>query len=345
MGLKAQFAHGRMESITMQVLVTGGAGFIGSHLVERLLEQGHTVTVADNFLTGQAENLDHLRHLSTLRIIPQDMSQPLRHEITSISYDRVYNLASPASPRGYGRYPIETMLVNSRGTHNALELARRSGARFLQASTSEVYGDPMAHPQIESYWGNVNPNGPRSCYDEGKRFSEALVMEYVRQHSVDARIARIFNTFGPRSQPTDGRVVPNFCVQAIENKPITIYGDGSQTRSFCYVDDLVRGFLLLMEVDGLRGEVVNLGNPEEHTILEFAERIRALSGRMLPFDFQPLPTDDPQRRRPDITRAKLLLGWEPEVSLDEGLRRTIHFFEQERHQQVGSTNIARANLA
>jgi nucleoside-diphosphate-sugar epimerase len=328
----------------MQILVTGGAGFIGSHLVERLLEQGHAVTVADNFLTGQASNLDHLRHLPQLRVIPQDMSQPLRHEITSVTYDRVYNLASPASPRGYGRYPIETMLVNSRGTHNALEVARLHGARFLQASTSEVYGDPMLHPQVESYWGNVNPNGPRSCYDEGKRFSESLVMEYVRQHSVDVRIARIFNTYGPRSQPTDGRVVPNFCVQAIEGKPITIYGDGSQTRSFCYVDDLVRGFLLLMEVDGLGGEVINLGNPEEHTILEFAERIRALSGRMLPLEFEPLPTDDPQRRQPDITRAKLLLGWEPEVGLDDGLRRTIAYFEQERLQKVAGSTSSTATM-
>ncbi len=314
----------------MHMLVTGGAGFVGSHLVEHLIEDGHLVTVADNFLTGQASNLDHLSHLPQLRLIPQDMSQPLRSEITNERYDRIYNLASPASPRGYSRYPIETLLVNANGTHNALELARRCGARFVQASTSEVYGDPLVHPQVESYWGNVNPNGPRACYDEGKRFAEALVMEYVRQHNVDARIARIFNTYGPRSHPADGRVVPNFCLQAIEGKPITIYGDGSQTRSFCYVDDLVRGFLLLMEVDGLAGEVINLGNPEEHTILDFAERIAAIHGQPSPIVFESLPADDPQRRQPDITRARLLLGWQPEVSLDEGLRKTLIFFEEAR---------------
>lgn len=310
----------------MRILVTGGAGFIGSHLVERLLGQGHQVVVADNFLTGQRSNLEHLTGNSRLRIVTQDMSQPLGQEITGECYDRIYNLASPASPRGYGRYPIETLQVNSQGTYNALELARLHGARFLQASTSEVYGDPHVHPQIETYWGNVNPNGPRACYDEGKRFAESLVMEYVRQHRVDARIARIFNTYGPRSHPADGRVVPNFCVQTIEGRPITIYGDGSQTRSFCYVDDLVRGFLLLMETDGLAGEVVNLGNPEEHTILHFAERIIQLGGSATHVVYKPLPTDDPQRRRPDISKATQLLNWQPHVSLDEGLRKTLDYF-------------------
>ena len=312
----------------MQILVTGGAGFIGSHLVERLLAEHHSVVVADNFLTGQASNLDHLAGHPRLMVVPQDLSQPLRAEITDEHYDRVYNLASPASPKGYMRYPIETLLVNSQGTYHALELARHYGARFLQASTSEVYGDPEVHPQVESYWGNVNAVGPRSCYDEGKRFAESLVMEYVRQDRVDARIARIFNTYGPRSHPADGRVVPNFCVQALEGKAITIYGDGQQTRSFCYVDDLVRGFLLLMEAEGLAGEVVNLGNPDEHTILDFAERIIARTGSDSPILYEPLPTDDPKRRRPDITKARALLGWEPEIALDDGLSRTIAYFRQ-----------------
>lgn len=310
----------------MHILVTGGAGFIGSHLVERLLEQHHSVVVADNFLTGQPQNLDHLTGRPELQIVPQDMAQPLRTEITDERFDRVYNLASPASPRGYSRYPIETLLVNSQGTYHALELARHQGARFLQASTSEVYGDPLVHPQVESYWGNVNPNGPRACYDEGKRFAESLVMEYVRQRNVSARIARIFNTYGPRSHPADGRVVPNFCIQGIEHKPITVYGSGNQTRSFCYVDDLVRGLILLMETDGLDGDVVNLGNPEEHTILEFAERVIELTGSTGGIVRQALPTDDPQRRRPDISRAQALLGWAPEVSLDAGLGKTIQFF-------------------
>ena len=312
----------------MNVLITGGAGFIGSHLVERLIAAGHSVVVADNFITGQATNLDHLASNRALRVLPQDMAQPLRAEITAERYDAIYNLASPASPRGYSRYPIETLLVNSNGTLNALELARTHGARFVQASTSEVYGDPLVHPQTEDYWGNVNPNGPRACYDEGKRFAESLVMEYVRQYQVDARIARIFNTYGPRSHPADGRVVPNFCIQVLDGLPITIYGDGSQTRSFCYVDDLVRGLALLMETDGLAGQVVNLGNPEEHTILQFAERIMALTDHTAPIVFGPLPTDDPQRRRPDITRAQRLLGWQPEVSLDDGLTRTLDFFRE-----------------
>jgi len=312
----------------MRILVTGGAGFIGSHLVERLVIEGHEVVATDNFLTGVPDNLDHLRGQPNFSFLPQDMSQPLRAELVDDVFQRIYNLASPASPRGYARYPIETLMVNANGTHNALELARRHGARFMQASTSEVYGDPLVHPQVETYWGNVNPNGPRSCYDEGKRFAEALVMEYVRQHKVDARIARIFNTYGPRSAPSDGRVVPNFCIQALESRPITIYGDGSQTRSFCYVDDLVRGFVLLMETPGLAGEVINLGNPEEHTILQFAQRIVAISGSTDGIAHEPLPQDDPKRRRPDITKAKRLLGWEPEISLDDGLRQTLDFFRQ-----------------
>ncbi len=310
----------------MRILVTGGSGFIGSHLVERLLKQGHSVVAIDNFLTGPPDNLDHVRSNPYLTVLPQDLSQPLRAELIQDRFDRIYNLASPASPVGYRRYPVETLLVNANGTHNALELARLHGARFLQASTSEVYGDPERHPQTEDYWGNVNPVGPRACYDEGKRFAEAMVMEYVRSHGVDARIARVFNTYGPRSHPADGRVVPNFCMQALRGEPITIYGTGAQTRSFCYVDDLVRGFDLLMETDGLAGEVVNLGNPDEHAIIEFAEKIVALTGGVSPIVHRPLPEDDPQRRRPDIGKASRLLGWQPEVGLDEGLARTLTAF-------------------
>jgi UDP-glucuronate decarboxylase len=310
----------------MRILVTGGGGFIGSHLVEALLGQGHSVVVADTFLTGRYVNLTQLEQHPNLQTVYQDMAQPVTQAILTEPFDRIFNLASPASPRGYGRYPMQTHLVNSVGTQHALELAQRSGARFLQASTSEVYGDPLAHPQTEDYWGNVNPNGPRSCYDEGKRFAESLTMEFVRQYGLDARIARIFNTYGPRSNPEDGRVVPNFCVQALRGQPITIYGDGSQTRSFCYVDDLVRGLLLLMETDGLAGEVVNLGNPSEITVRELAEHVLSLAGSSTSLTFAPLPVDDPTRRQPDITKARRLLPGEPQVSLTEGLRRTLNYF-------------------
>lgn len=316
----------------MHVLVTGGSGFIGSHLVDRLLADGHTVTVADNFLTGHRHNLDHLKEHPGLRLVTQDVSEPLAgllfEQRFEQRFDRVYHLASPASPRGYARYPIETLLVNSRGTYNVLELACVHGARFLQASTSEVYGDPLVHPQVEDYWGNVNPVGPRACYDEGKRFSEALVIEYTRQRGLDGRIARIFNTYGPRSHPGDGRVVPNFCVQAIANEPITIYGTGEQTRSFCFVADLVDGLVRLMEANGLAGEVVNLGNPEEHPIRQFAERIVALAGSSSRIVFEPLPKDDPQRRQPDIARARRLLGWSPVTALDDGLLVTLAAFRE-----------------
>ena len=310
----------------MKALVTGGAGFIGSHLTDRLLEQGHQVVVADNFLTGRYVNLVAAESHPNLRIVHQDMIEPLDDDAFAQRFDRVYNLACPASPRGYGRYPIETQLVNSRGTMQALELARRDGARFLQASTSEVYGDPLVHPQPETYWGNVNPNGPRSCYDEGKRFAESLIMEFIRQYGLDARIVRIFNTYGPRSNPSDGRVVPNFCMQALRGEPITLYGDGSQTRSFCYVDDLVRGLELLMETEGLAGEVVNLGNPVEVTMRELAALVRELTGSASPICHAPLPQDDPTRRRPDITKAARLLGWQPDVPLRDGLTATIAAF-------------------
>lgn len=312
----------------MRVLVTGGAGFIGSHLIDQLLLSGSTVVVADNFLTGRYANLTHVEHHPQLQIVHQDMTKPLTHRAFSERFDRIFNLASPASPRGYGRYPMETHLVNSQGTLQALELARRDGARFVQASTSEAYGDPLVHPQVETYWGNVNPNGPRSCYDEGKRFAESLTMEFVRQYQLDARIARIFNTYGPRSNPRDGRVVPNFCMQALRGERITVYGEGNQTRSFCYVDDLVRGLLSLMETDGIGGQVVNLGNPEECTILELAERVITLAKTESAIHHAPLPTDDPTRRRPDITKARTLLRWEPKVGLADGLAVTLEYFSR-----------------
>ena len=265
----------------MNVLITGGAGFIGSHLTEALLAQGHQVVVADSFLTGRYANLAHLDQHPALQIIEIDVTDPTTAQVLAGPYERVYHLACPASPQGYAKYPLETLLVSSEGTLNALRIAERDGARFLQASTSEVYGDPEVHPQVENYWGNVNPNGPRSCYDEGKRFGEALTMEFVRRHNLDARIARIFNTYGPRSDPRDGRVVPNFCIQALQCDDLTIYGDGTQTRSFCYIDDMVRGLVLLMETEGLAGEVVNLGNPDEFTMIELADAVQRLTGSNL----------------------------------------------------------------
>lgn len=310
----------------MRVLVTGGAGFIGSHLVEALLNQQHVVVVADNFLTGRYVNLAHIEGHPSLQIVHHDITEPTTDAVLDEPFDRIYNLASPASPRGYGRYPLETLLVNSMGILQALRLAERDNARFVQASTSEVYGDPEVHPQVESYWGNVNPVGPRSCYDEGKRFGESLTMEFVRRSQLDARVARIFNTYGPRSNPKDGRVVPNFCVQALKNEPITIYGAGDQTRSFCFVDDLVRGLIALMETDGLIGEVINLGSPDEHTIEAFAKQVIALTRSGSSLEFEPLPIDDPTRRQPDITKARGLLGWEPHVTLTDGLMATIQHF-------------------
>jgi nucleoside-diphosphate-sugar epimerase len=284
------------------------------------------VVVADSFLTGRYVNLTHVQDHPNLSVIYQDMSRPIPPGPLLAPFDRIYNLASPASPRGYGRYSLETQLVNAFGVLHALELARRSGARFLQASTSEVYGDPLVHPQREDYWGNVNPVGPRSCYDEGKRFAESLTAEFVRRHALDARIARIFNTYGPRSNPEDGRVVPNFCVQALRGEPLTVYGDGSQTRSFCYVDDLVAGLIALMEADGQRGEIINLGNPAEITVREFAESVIELTGSASPIVFEPLPIDDPTRRQPDIDKARRILGWQPTVPLRDGLEATIGYF-------------------
>lgn len=312
----------------MHALVTGGAGFIGSHLVERLLGDDYRVTVLDNFLTGSRENLEHLNPSGKLRVIEHDCTNPFDQIVSDQKFDTVFNLASPASPKGYGMYPIQTLRINAEGAYNALNVARSHGARFVQASTSEVYGDPVVHPQPESYWGNVNSVGPRSCYDEGKRYAESMVMEYWRQFGVDARIARIFNTYGPRSQPTDGRVVPNFCTQAIANEPITVYGSGLQTRAFCYVDDLVNGLILLAETDGIGGEVVNLGNPTEHTILQFAERIIEITGSESKIIFEPLPEDDPRQRKPDISHANDILDWSPKVEFNEGIEKTLEFFSR-----------------
>lgn len=316
----------------MRALVTGGSGFIGSHLVERLLNDGLSVVVLDSFLTGRSSNLDHLQGHPDLIVIDHDCTIPFVELVDAFAFDWVFNLASPASPKGYAKYPIQTLRVNSEGTFNALNVALANGARFLQASTSEVYGDPLVHPQPETYWGNVNPVGPRSCYDEGKRYAESLAMEYWRQHGLDVRIARIFNTYGPRSQPTDGRVVPNFCTQALAGEPITVYGSGLQTRSFCYVDDLVDGFIRLIGTDGLGGEIVNLGNPTEHTILQFAERIIEITGSNSEIVFEAIPDDDPRQRKPDISRAHHLLGWSPTTDLSAGLEKTLAFFA--RHTTV-----------
>lgn len=314
----------------MNILVTGGAGFIGSHLCDRLIEEGHRVIAIDNFITGSPRNVAHLLDHPRFSLIEADIiegcwvDEPL---------DAVMNLASPASPVGYLDNPIATMLVGSHGTHNALELARAKGARFLQASTSEVYGDPLVHPQKESYWGNVNPVGVRSVYDEAKRFAEALTMAYHRTYGMQTRIVRIFNTYGPRMALNDGRVVPNFVQQAVHNQPITVYGDGSATRAFCYVSDLVDGMLRLLWSDEVMP--VNIGNPNEMTILEFARAVKAAAGPECTSEIvfhQPRPdriADDPQRRQPDITRARQILGWEPRVPLEEGLRRTIEYFRAE----------------
>ena len=307
----------------MRNLVAGGAGLIGSHLVDALLDRGESVVVVDNFLTGRRENLAHLADHPRLFLLEADLATVEVREIDSGPFERIFNLASPASPVGYRRYPIETHLVNSIGVHGLLEIARRDGARFIQASTSEVYGDPLAHPQVETYWGNVNPHGPRSCYVEGKRFAESITTEYHRQFGLDTRIARIFNTYGPRSRPDDGRIVPTFCVRALEGKPLTVHGDGSQTRSFCYIDDLVLGLIQLGDSDGLDGAVINLGNPVEISVLSVAELVIELTGADSGIEFGPLPTDDPVRRRPDISLARELLGWTPSIDLRTGLEAMV----------------------
>jgi dTDP-glucose 4,6-dehydratase len=306
----------------MRTLITGGAGFIGSHLCERFLQRGHEVICVDNVITGSLGNVEHLRGHERFTYIRHDVSQPL--EIDG-PIDHVLHFASPASPVDYLNYPIQTLKVGSLGTHNTLGLAKAKGARYLLASTSEVYGDPEVHPQREDYWGNVNPVGLRGCYDEAKRFAEAIVMAYHRSHGVDTRIIRIFNTYGPRMRLDDGRALPNFMGQALRGEPLTVYGDGSQTRSFCYVDDLVDGIEKVLFCDF--HEPVNLGNPSEVTILEFAREILALSGSKSPLEFRPLPQDDPKVRRPDISRARALLGWEPRIDRREGLLRTLAYFQ------------------
>ena len=308
----------------MRILVAGGAGFIGSHLCDFLLARGHSVTAVDSGITGRAKNVAHHAGLERFSLVEHDVTEPLAWQ-----GDAVFHLASPASPEGYLRHPFVTLRVNSIGTEALLALARENSAKFLFASTSEVYGDPLVHPQPETYWGNVNPIGPRACYDEGKRFGEAVTMEYVRQYGVDARIIRIFNTYGPRNDPGDGRVVPNFIAQAVTGKPITIYGDGSQTRSFCYVEDLVRGMTAAMFSADTQGEVFNLGNPDERTIREFADIVVRLTGTDVPVVHKPLPADDPKRRRPDIAKAQSRLGWTPAISLEEGLSKTIAYFREE----------------
>jgi len=308
-----------------RVLVTGGAGFLGSHLCERLLDRGDEVICLDNFFTGRRRNVEHLlgnRHFELLR---HDVVEPVLLEV-----DRIYNLACPASPVHYQYNAVKTVKTSVMGAINMLGLAKRTRARILQASTSEVYGDPEIHPQPEGYWGHVNPIGIRSCYDEGKRVAETLFMDYHRQNAVDIRIVRIFNTYGPRMHPNDGRVVSNFVVQALKGEDITIYGDGSQTRSFCYVDDLVEGFLRLMDHEGPDAHLpVNIGNPGEFTILELAEKVIAQTGSSSKIVRLPLPSDDPKQRRPVIDRAQALLGWNPTIALDQGLGKTIDHFRSE----------------
>lgn len=305
-----------------KILVTGGAGFIGSHLCEKLAHQGDHVLCVDNYFTGSYKNIRHLMDYKNFEFMRQDICFPLYVEV-----DEIYNLACPASPVHYQRDPIQTMKTSILGAYNMLGLAKRTGAKILQASTSEIYGDPQIHPQVESYWGNVNPIGPRSCYDEGKRAAETLFNDYRRQHNVIAKIVRIFNTYGPFMAIDDGRVVSNFIVQALQNKNITIYGDGSQTRSFCYVDDLVSGLMKTMEASSFIGPV-NLGNPNEITMLELANTIIKLTNSKSEIVFKNLPTDDPKQRQPNIDCAKSVLQWEPKIQLEEGLKNTINYFER-----------------
>ena len=311
----------RSAGIKKSVLVTGGAGFLGSHLIDRLLAQGHEVICADNLFTGTKRNVEHLLGNPRFEFIRHDVTFPLYVEV-----DEIYNLACPASPVHYQHDPVQTTKTSVHGAINMLGLAKRLRCPIFQASTSEVYGDPGVHPQPESYWGNVNPIGPRSCYDEGKRCAETLFFDYHRQHGLAIKVARIFNTYGPRMHPNDGRVVSNFIMQALEGEPITVYGDGSQTRSFCYVDDMIDAFVALMASPRDVTGPVNLGNPVEFTIRELAEKVVALTGSRSRIEYRPLPANDPRQRQPDIALARSKLGWEPAVGLDEGLRRTIDYF-------------------
>lgn len=316
----ARAAYGRKR-----ILVTGGAGFLGSHLIDRLLERGNEVLCVDNLFTGDKQNLDHLHDHPRFEFMRHDVCFPLYVEV-----DEIYNLACPASPIHYQRDPVQTTKTSVHGAINMLGLAKRLKCRIFQASTSEVYGDPTIHPQLEAYWGNVNPIGYRSCYDEGKRCAETLFFDYHRQHGLDIKVARIFNTYGPRMHPSDGRVVSNFIIQALRGEPITIYGDGSQTRSFCYYEDLIEGFLRLMDTEeGVTGPV-NIGNPNEFSIKQLAELVVELAKSSSTIEYRPLPADDPTQRQPDITLAKTLLDWEPSVQLREGLEQTIDYFATQR---------------
>lgn len=307
----------------MRIVISGAAGFIGSHMCDRLLKDGHTVAGLDNLLTGSERNISHLTDHARFAFLRHDVTQPLTLEG---GIDAVIHMASAASPKDYLEHPIETLEAGSTGTRQMLEIARTHNATFLLTSTSECYGDPLTHPQVETYWGNVNPVGPRSCYDESKRFAEAMTMAYHRTYKVRTNIARIFNTYGPRMKLDDGRVVPAFLDQALRGEPITVFGDGSQTRSFCYVSDMVEGLCRLMQSD--ERYPVNLGNPQELTILEFAERIRRLTGSHSTIVYRPLPQDDPKQRCPDISKAHRILSWEPKISLEDGLRRTIEYFRE-----------------
>lgn len=320
----------------MKIVVTGGAGFIGSNLCARLLEEGHTVLCVDNFLTGSKENIEEFLPHPHFTFLEQDVTQPFTFEA-----DAIFHLASPASPIGYLQHPIETIMANSQGTYRMLEAARQQNAKFLISSTSEIYGDPLVHPQTEDYWGNVNSIGPRACYDESKRLGETLTMEYHRQYQTDVRIVRIFNTFGPKSQIDDGRMIPNFITQALRRQPLIIYGDGNKTRSICYVSDLVDGLMRAMFTPNTTAEVFNLGNTEERTVREYAETLLRLCNPSVEIKieehiiYEPSRVDDPERRRPDITKARKVLGWEPRVSMEEGLRRSIVWFNQRLKQLSG----------
>ncbi len=311
-----------MKMKNMRILLAGGAGFVGSHLSERLLNDGHRVICVDNLVTGSERNIEHLKDNAHFEFIRHDIS---KHITLEEKIDYILHFASPASPEDYLEFPIKTLKAGSLGTHNCLGVAKKHGSKFLLASTSEVYGDPLVNPQPETYWGNVNPVGPRGVYDEAKRFAEAITLAYHRKLGIDVKIARIFNTYGERMRYRDGRVVPNFITQALEGKPLTVYGDGSQTRSFCYVSDLVEGIIRLMESD--LNEPVNLGNPIEMSILDFAKKIKTVTGRGSELIFKGLPVNDPKVRNPDITKAREKLGWEPVVGLDEGLRRTVAWFQ------------------
>lgn len=307
-----------------KVLVTGGAGFIGSHLCEKLVNDGYEVVCVDNLLTGSKKNIEHLIDNPNFKFIEADMTSSIEHLVSGIDF--IFHLASPASPVDYQNYPKETLLVNSMGTINILELAKKDGAKALIASTSEVYGDPLEHPQKESYWGNVNSFGPRSCYDESKRFAEAATYVFLHKYNIDARVVRIFNTYGPRMRTDDGRALITFVIQALNNKPFTIFGDGTQTRSFCFVSDLVDGLIKAMFTEGTKGEVFNLGNPEEYSMNDLAKKIKEMTSSSSEIVYKDLPQDDPKQRRPDITKAERVLSWKPAVSVTEGLQKTIEYY-------------------